>query len=125
MDYITLGSTPISETCQQIGSPTFDPIKSTKELMAYKHQLQRMFQNIPEGCNFYVRTFKHDFDSYKEVCINYNDEVKAASDYAYNVEENLPENWDEDALKELAETESDRTPVQDKFTDPTKFLMKG
>jgi len=101
IDFITLGPTPMEENCQQIGPPTFDGSKESKELIAYKHQLMRMFKDIPSNCKFIIRSFPHDFGRYREVCITYYINVPESEDFAFEVESNLPLNWDEEALKEL------------------------
>ena len=99
-DYLTLGPTPCGEDCQQVG-PKFDFEKSNKELKAFKHQLERQFKNIPEGSKFGIKTFPHDFGSYSEVVVYFDDENNKSTDFAFDVENHIPEFWDEEAKKEL------------------------
>ena len=53
--------------------------------------------------SFSIKTFQHDFGSYKEVVLNYDDD----NEEEYNeialtkVDANTPKNWDEEALKEI------------------------
>jgi len=99
-DYLSLGPTPCGEDCQQIG-PNFDCEKSNTELKAFKHQLERQFKNIPEGSRFGIKTFPHDFGSYSEVVVYFNDADDKSTDFAFHVESNTPEFWDEEAKQEL------------------------
>ena len=111
-DYFTLGSTPCAEPCAQVGRDNYHD-QSRIESRVYLHQLQRVVAEIAgismdsdEFNNKYaftlrVKSFPHDFGSYKEVCAEFNDEVSAR--LACELENSLPENWDAEALKELAE----------------------
>jgi hypothetical protein len=97
-DYLELGPTPCGEDCQQVGMPSYDPQMARKELVAYKNQLQRLF---PAGV-FGIKTFPHDFGSYSEVVAYFGDEMtEAQNKAAWDAEGDLPENWDQEALKEL------------------------
>jgi hypothetical protein len=103
MDYLNIGSVPYGEECVQTGSDDYERLQRI-ECIVFKHQLERMF---PKGL-FMIKTFPHDFGSYKEVVAyfdeNSNSEVqKAAFDAAFETEANAPEYWDEQAKKELAE----------------------
>lgn len=95
-EYLELGPVPYEEDCAQVGAGNYHE-KARKECTAYKHQLERLF---PKG-TFTIKSNPHDFGSYYEVCIVYNDNDESSSDYAFNVESNLPSNWDEKAKKEL------------------------
>ena len=105
-DYINIGPTPCDETCAQVGDNNYG-IRSKIETRAYKNQLNRMFPEVlnSKTLSFSVQTFTHDFGSYKEVVINYDDD----NEQEYNdialmlVDRNTPTNWDEEALKEIAE----------------------
>ena len=97
-DYISLGSTPCDESCQQVGD-TFDGKQAQIELLAYKHQLQRMF---PEGY-FAIKSFPHDFGSYSEVCVIFDDSDEQSVEIAFAADSACPENWDETATLELIE----------------------
>ena len=72
---------------------------------AYIDQLKRMY---PEVANYKGMSFKkhwqqHDFGSYGEVIITYNDEVEEEETLALKVEWNLPRNWDEIAKEKISE----------------------
>jgi len=103
-DYINIGPTPCDEDCAQVGDNDYD-IKSKIETAAYRNQLNRMFPEVlnSKTLSFSIKTFQHDFGSYKEVVLNYDDN----NEEEYNeialtkVDANTPKNWDEEALKEI------------------------
>ena len=98
-DHLTLGPTPCGEDCAQVGSDNYFE-RAKFECVVYREQLIRKFGNPPADARFIVKGFPHDFGTYYEVCILFNDDNQAEVDFAYNVESNLPENWD-DAAKLL------------------------
>jgi hypothetical protein len=56
--------------------------------------LERTFGKPPRGACFGVKSFPHDFGSYYEVVIHFDDDYDEAADFAYEVERNLPETWE-------------------------------
>lgn len=100
-NYETFGPTPRGEDCQQVGMPTYDSQKARQECHAFVQQLIRAFGEPPFGARLRVKSFPHDFGSYMEVCGIFDEENEEATNYVYNIEANLPENWDEEAKKEL------------------------
>lgn len=102
-DYLVLGPTPCEESCAQVGTSDYAE-KSRIEIRVYIAQLLRQFGE-PAGLNFFKeKRFPHEFGSYHEVVITYDDEDEASVDFAYNVENNLPAKWDEHAQLELRAT---------------------
>jgi hypothetical protein len=99
-DYISIGSSPASESCVQVGSDNYDA-QSRKECIAFKNQLERMFIDFPDGTYLTIKSFPHDFGSYREVVCWYDDEDEDSQSFAYNIENSTPEYWDEEAKKEL------------------------
>ena len=96
MDYLTLGPTPADESCEQADGCRN---KIRRENNAYKRQLERMFP-IPDALQsvrFSVKSFPHDFGSYTEVVVHYDCDDETAVEFAFNVESNLPANWDAQA----------------------------
>ena len=93
MKYIELGSSPVCETCVQVSKDDYIQ-DMKKECFRYKDYLEELFP-IPDGVYawFSVKSFNHDFGTYYEVIINY-DEDEESSDFAYHVEDNLPEYWE-------------------------------
>ena len=97
MDYLNIGCTPPDEPCVQVGHDDYDK-GSRIETLVYKDQLARMF---PEG-RFTVKSFPHDFGTYREV-VAYLTGDEATDKAAFDAEGGGPLNWDEIALKMLAE----------------------
>jgi hypothetical protein len=100
IDYLELGPVPADENCEQLG-PNYDPAKATRECRAYVNQLRRQFPDPPFGADFVIKTFSHEFGSYKEVCVRFSDISDEAVDFAYRVEDEAPANWDDEARREL------------------------
>ena len=100
-DFIELGSTPCSENCAQVGQSDYTR-HARIECQVYKHQLERQFP-VPDGtdCYYRVKSFSHDFGAYSEVIIYFNTSQDIATEFAFHVENNLPETWDPQAISEL------------------------
>ena len=88
IDYLALGPTPCSEDCQQIGMPDYDSEKDTADLRRYKAMLEKRWP----AANFAIKSFPHDFGTYREVVVYFDSEQE--DPIAYTVEANLPEKWD-------------------------------
>lgn len=102
IDYIEFDPVPCNEDCEQLG-PRYDGDRARKQAQAFKHQLIRQFGEPPEGARISVVSKPHDFGNYLQVRVKYDDNYDGAREYAYNVEDNLPENWDEQAKQELSQ----------------------
>ena len=99
VEYVYLGPTPAMEPC---ADAIKQPDQSKRECRVHKHMLQRLFPipaNIPAW--FVVKGSQHEWGTYYEVAVKYDDTKEAAIDFAYGVEEQLPEYWDEQAIREL------------------------
>ncbi len=101
MDYLDLGPTPVEEGCEQVGTPSYDPILARAECAAYIAQLKREFGPPPEGARLSISTNPHDFGTYHEVVVRFDDTFLQAVEYAFKLESESPGNWDETARKEL------------------------
>ena len=97
-DYLTLEATPVGEDCSQVGVENYSHM-SRIECSVFKDQLERTFPK----CNFGVKSFPHDFGTYREVVVYFDDENEEESENAFEVESNLPEFWDDVAKKLLRE----------------------
>lgn len=98
-DYIEIGSSPYGESCAQVGSEHYARLSSI-ECQVYAAQLKRMF---PDG-EFGVKSFAHDFGSYKEVVAYfYPDSEDAMMEAAFEAERSGPEFWDEEAKAAILE----------------------
>lgn len=102
MDYLTLGPTPAEENCAQVGQPDYDRI-SRIECKVYLDQLRRTF---PEPANGYfkIKSFGHDFGTYREVCAVYDETDQESCEWAFNAENNSPAEWDDVARALLLES---------------------
>lgn len=92
--YLELGSVPPNEPCVQLGSENYEYAVS-EELNRYKKLLESKFPNLPEHCKFVRKSNLHDFGTYYEIAITYDDNDKESIDFAFEVESNLPASWDE------------------------------
>jgi len=99
-DFISISPSPTSEECAQVGTPNY-PEQSRKECTAFLHQLERAFPNPPDGCYLSIKSFDHDFGTYREVVCYFDDENDESRQYAFNMENNTPENWDSAAVEEM------------------------
>lgn len=99
-DYLDIGPTPAGEDCEQLG-PNYNPVKAKQECRAFINQLRRIFGNEEGSANFKIQSNPHDFGTYLSVICSFNDDDEIGAEYAYNVENNTPELWDEQALTEL------------------------
>ena len=101
-DTLEIGSTPTDEPCAQLGSSGYDEL-SRMEIKAFHGQIMRLFPNIPAGARFISKSNPHDFGVYRELAIKYLMDDEESSDYAINVENGTPANWDEEAKRQLTE----------------------
>lgn len=97
--YLTLGPTPAGEECCQLGK--HDMQMHRIEVRAYINQLKRMFPNETPDAYFIPKREEHDFGTYYEAAVKYNENDEKAVDFAFKVEGNLPEHWDDEAKAEL------------------------
>ena len=104
MGSLELGPTPHEEPCEQVGD-NYNPIQAKRECRAFINQLKRMFGEC-EGARFVITSNPHDFGSYFEVVVKFNNNEQAI-DYAFMVEEKCPARWDEEAKLELHITDED------------------
>lgn len=100
-EYMEIGSTPHGESCAQVGSDDYMN-RATMEMDTYIRLMERLFPEASsKNINFKKKWFDHDFGSYGEVCMFWNTEDEDANDYIYEIDKNLPENWDKVAMEEL------------------------
>ena len=98
-DYLEVGPTPSGEDCQQVGTPQYDAAMARRECQQFITAIRRVCGEEPAGATLTIRSNPHDFGTYPEVAVRFNDNVETAVAYAYHVEANAPEYWsDEDRL---------------------------
>jgi hypothetical protein len=98
-DYVDLGPVPAMETASDAPK---QPELNRAECRIYKAMLERLHP-VPEGVDAYycIQSNPHDFGSYREVGIKYNENDRAAGNWAWDMQDNSPSNWDDQARKEL------------------------
>ena len=101
-DYLDLSSVPVSEPCACVGSDDY-MTRARIECRAFAHQLERTFpQAVEAGCSFRVKSNPHDFGTYLEVQVRFDDDDEHQTHWAFMIENDLPEAWDDQARAELA-----------------------
>lgn len=99
-DKLELGPTPSNEDCAQVGSEDY-AIKARAECRAMIAQLRRGFGPEPEGARLIIASNPHDYGSYLEVAVKFDDNYPQAVDYAFKLESEYPSDWDDTARLEL------------------------
>lgn len=99
---VNLSPTPVGESCAQLGDADYY-VRARKECGAFINQLIREFGPPPEGAGLKITQNPHDFGTYLDVEAWYREGEEAAAEWAYRLEANLPERWDEAALLELSQ----------------------
>lgn len=100
-ELMTIGAAPSEESCAQVGSDDYHD-RSRRECAIYGRMLERLFplpENVP--ARIVVMGFPHDFGTYREVCVRYEDSDPRACDYAFRMESQSPVQWDAIARYEL------------------------
>ncbi len=109
-EFFPLAPTPHDEPCTQAGQ---DEILQLIECTALINQLKRLpTPPAPQAQYFIIENTGHEFGTYYEVGIFYiptpedqgEEEPESDSEqYAMIIEQNIPDKWDAEALKELRE----------------------
>ena len=118
-DYLDLAPVPIDEPCAQVGPGDYMP-RMRSECKAFVSQLERTFPDaLAAGVRFRIRSNPHDLGSYLEVQAVFDDEDEAQTEWAYTIENELPEAWDEEAREELSAQGYECVPRDDFWTAPS------
>jgi hypothetical protein len=93
-EQLSIGSSPWGESCAQLGTANYEA-KARRECQAFVAQLGRHFETIrkttvPKGCTLYVKSNSHDYGTYYEVNVKYDDRDEEAMEAAYWLEGNRP-----------------------------------
>lgn len=102
---LEIASSPWGEPCAQVGQDGYG-ILAQAECKALIGQIRRVFGNEPEGARLFVKSNAHDFGSYYEVAVRFDESKRKAEAWAERVSEKYPEKWDETALRELSDSEA-------------------
>lgn len=102
-DFLSLGPTPHDEPCAQSGTPNYNR-NSRIECLAVIQQIRRIFGPEPVGTRLKIQSNPHDFGTYYDTIVEFDDEHEASVKYAYLVESEFPAKWDDAALQFLEES---------------------
>ena len=94
-NYFTLGPTPRDEDCACVGEEDYEP-RAKKECKRYIDLLRKKLGPEPEGAHFEVKSFPHDFGTYYEAAVCFDEDFPDSVEYALRCEDNLPATWDDD-----------------------------
>lgn len=99
--WIDIGPCPADEECEQANISGANYERMKQECRALIAQLRRQLGNEPEGARLTIK-FNRDGDyGYYEAICTYDAKNKAAIDYAFRCEMEMPAKWDDVARKEL------------------------
>jgi hypothetical protein len=74
---------------------------SKMEARALMNQILRTFGQPPERTSLRMIACPHDFGTYYDVAVVYDDDSAESQEWMLKVEGELPCNWDSEAIKEL------------------------
>ena len=96
-DFVGLGSSPCEEDCVQV-SKDFDYMpKMKKECNRFKLGIEKYFENLikESDVSIVIKTFPHDFGSYCDVGISFDNSNKYQYKAALKIEQECPTTWEE------------------------------
>lgn len=100
-DQFELGTTvPHDEPCVQLGEADYSRF-SRAEANALINQILREQGEPPARTGLKVISCPHDFGTYYDVAIVYDDSSEESQEWMLKVEGDLPANWDKEARSEL------------------------
>jgi hypothetical protein len=99
--WIDIGPCPADEECEQANVSGANYERMKQECRALIGQLRRQLGPEPEGAQL-ITKFNRDGDhGYYEAVCYYEPKNRAAIDYAFRCEMEMPAKWDDIARKEL------------------------
>lgn len=93
-EYMEIGPTPANEECLQLGADNYTSDGARAECHRFIRTIKVKLGEPPEGASLVVRSNRHDFGTYYEVAVKYDEAKEAAIDYAFKVESEAPTEWD-------------------------------
>lgn len=98
MDYLSISSCPSDEDAAQLGKdPEFDK-KNRAECQRFIELIRKNLGVEPPGAALVIKANYHDFGTYREVNVRYDESSSEAFHYALLVEACAPQTWDESPL---------------------------
>lgn len=92
--HIALGPVPLEEPCAQTVDSDY-ALRARAECKRFIAMLEAQWPHRPEGVDFRVVGNRHDFGTYYEVAIFFDDDDKTHVNFAVKVEAKLPLTWGE------------------------------
>jgi len=103
LETLELGTTtPYDEPCAQLGSEGYYT-KAQQEIRAFVGQLIRLTGRPPANANFKMIQCPHDFGTYLDLALVYNEDDEEHVEWMLKVESNIPDKWDRIAIGDLEE----------------------
>jgi hypothetical protein len=93
-------SVPHDEPCIQMGEPDYSRF-SKMEARALINQIKREIGQPPYETGFSIISCAHDFGTYYDVAVVYDDDDEESQAYMLKAESAIPSKWDKEAIKEL------------------------
>lgn len=101
-DVFELGTTvPHEEACSQVGTPNYSEL-GLMEARVLISQLRRIHGPEPTATRIRTIRCQHDFGTYHDVAVEYDDDSTESVDYMLKIESGIPDSWDEQAREELS-----------------------
>lgn len=96
-DHISIGCSPTDEECAQVGSEDYYE-RARKECIRFISLIRKVCGPEPElsTAQLKIKSNPHDFGDYLDVVCYFDDDDQLGIDYAFHVEGNTPETWDEE-----------------------------
>ena len=94
-DHITIGPVPAEESCQQVGTPSYDPQAARAECNRFREAIRKVVGPEPEGASLRIMANPHNFGTYLEVACYFEDDNEEAARYAFKCESDAPTTWAE------------------------------
>jgi hypothetical protein len=93
MEHYSLGPSPVDEECVQVGSDNY-LANAQKECKRYMELLEKKF-DLLDGMYFQITYNAHDFGTYLDVEVFFNENDEEQLNYASYIEDNLPFTWED------------------------------
>ncbi|MGD9613804.1 MAG: hypothetical protein AB7H90_01255 [Alphaproteobacteria bacterium] len=100
IDKLEIGPAPALEDCESLG-PNYNPERARLECRTFIGLIRRVLGPEPEGAKLVITSNPHDFGTYYEVAVRFDDRDEEAGEYAYKVESEAPVEWDDEARTAL------------------------
>jgi len=96
-DYLSIGSSPCDEDCAQLGTPDYYE-RARKECIRFISLIRKACGEEPElsTAQLKIKSNPHDFGTYLDVVVEFDDQDELAVEYALWVESHTPQTWDDD-----------------------------